>query len=135
MTIDRRTLLLTASAAVALPGLARASGMIDYVPGMVNERLAQGETLLVDFAADWCSTCRRQERILQDLRAENPAYDTAITFIRVDWDEHGLGGLASALSIPRRSTLVLLRGEEELGRLVADTRREAIEDLLNLALA
>ena len=31
MTIDRRTLLLTASAAVALPGLARASGMIDYV--------------------------------------------------------------------------------------------------------
>ena len=64
----------------------------------------------------------------------NPAYDTAITFIRVDWDEHGIGGLASSLAIPRRSTLVLLRGDEELGRLVADTRRDAIADLLNLAL-
>ncbi len=132
--IDRRNFLIAASAAATLPTLAHASGMIDYTPGMVNERLAAGETLLVDFAADWCSTCRRQERILEDLRAENPAYDAAITFIRVDWDEYGFGGLASALSVPRRSTLVLLRGEEELGRLVADTRRDAIAELLDLAL-
>ena len=132
--IDRRTLLIAAGASVCLPQFALASGMIDYTPGLVRERLDAGETVLVDFAASWCSTCRRQERILQDLRAENAAYDAQITFIRVDWDEHGLGGLASALAVPRRSTLVLLRGDEELGRLIADTRRDAIAALLDLGL-
>lgn len=133
--IDRRTLLFTAGAAVTLPTISWASGMIDYTPGMVRERLAAGETVLVDFAAEWCSTCRRQERILEDLRAENPAYNDAISFVRVDWDQFGRGELASDLRVPRRSTLVLLRGDEELGRLVADTRRGAIADLLDLGLA
>lgn len=134
-TLNRRTLMFAAGAAITLPSISWASGMIDYTPGMVRERLAAGETVLVDFAADWCSTCRRQERILEELRTENPNYSDAITFIRVDWDVYGRGELVSDLRIPRRSTLVLLRGDQELGRLVADTRRGTIAELLNLGLA
>lgn len=133
--ITRRTLLATAGAAVTLPSIAWGSGMIDYTPGMVQQRLAAGETVLVDFAADWCTTCRRQERVLEELRAENPAYNDAISFVRVDWDQYGRGDLSTSLSIPRRSTLVLLRGDQELGRLVAETRRGAIASLLDMALA
>lgn len=132
--IDRRTLLLGAGAALTLPMAARAL-TADYTPGMVADRLAAGETLLVDFAADWCSTCRRQERVLGELRASNPAYDANIGFIRVDWDQYGRGELVTSLAIPRRSTLVLLRGDEELGRLVAGTSRDAIAGLLDLGLA
>lgn len=133
--MNRRTLLVAAGAAITLPSVSWAAGLIDYTPGMVQERLAAGETLLVDFAADWCSTCRRQERVMDELRAENPAYDAAMSFIRVDWDDYGTGELSRSLSIPRRSTLVVLRGDAELGRLVAETRRNAIADLLNLGLA
>lgn len=132
--IDRRTLMLSAGAALTLPLAARAAETVDYVPGYVRDRLAAGDTVLVDFAADWCSTCRRQERVLGELRGENPAYDTAITFVRVDWDQYGNGLLASELRIPRRSTLVLLRGEAELGRIVAGTSRTAIAELLDIAL-
>ncbi|MEM9318037.1 MAG: thioredoxin family protein [Pseudomonadota bacterium] len=136
--ITRRTFCLSTSAAAGLtlaPGLAQASGWIDYAPGLVDERLAAGETVLADFFATWCSTCRRQERVMDELRQANPAYDTAITFVKVDWDSYGRGDLASRLAVPRRSTLVLLRGERELGRLVADTRRNAIAGLLDRAVA
>lgn len=134
--LNRRHFLTLATAMTALPSLAIAQdhGMIDYTPGMVADRLAEGETVLVDFAADWCSTCRRQERVMLQLRGENPAYDEMISFIRVDWDAHQYSFITQDLGVPRRSTLVLLRGEEELGRLVADTRVDAIRDLLDLGL-
>lgn len=132
----RRHLILGAAAAVSLPktGFAQ-EAMIEYSPGLVRERLAAGETVLADFSAVWCSTCRAQGRAIDILRRDNPAFDQAITFIRVDWDNYGRSQLAFDLSIPRRSTLVLLRGDQELGRLIANTRVDDIEALLNRALA
>jgi len=108
--------------------------MIDYTNGLVKERLAAGETVFIDFSAKWCTTCRAQERVINALRANEPAYDENITFIKIDWDEFGRGTLANELNIPRRSTLVVLRGEEELGRNVAGTSTSSIETLLVTAL-
>ncbi len=133
--MQRRPFLIGATA-LALAPLARPAGaMVDYTPGLVDERLAAGETLLVDFWASWCSTCRAQERVIEGLRAANPAYDAAMGFVRVDWDQHGDGDLSRRLNIPRRSTLVLLRGDQELGRIVAGTREDDIRALLDLGLA
>ncbi|WP_370268145.1 thioredoxin family protein [Nioella sp.] len=132
--MNRRDVMILGGSALLLAGRASASN-IDYVPGLVDERLAAGETLFVDFFAPWCGTCRTQERHIEALRAENPAYDQAMTFIRVDWDTYGRGDLAQRLQIPRRSTLVVLRGEQELGRIVAGTRRADIETLMNLGLS
>jgi len=133
--IQRRSVLTGAAALLLLPLARPARAMIDYTPGMVDARLAAGETVLVDFWASWCSTCRAQSRVIEDLRAENPAYDAAISFVRVDWDEHATGDLSQRLEIPRRSTLVLLSEDRELGRIVADTRAPEIRALLDLALA
>ena len=130
--MDRRTFLLAAAAtAMAAPAIA----MERYAPGLVEKELAAGKTVFLDFAADWCSTCRAQESRIRKLRAENPAYASAITFIRVDWDLHGNGKLANRLNIPRRSTLVVLKGDQELGRVVASTRAEKIKALMDTALS
>jgi thioredoxin 1 len=43
--------------------------------------------------------------------------------------------LAQQLRIPRRSTLVLLKGREELGRIVAGTSKAEIKSLLDKAFA
>lgn len=133
--IDRRMILLGAAAVTIMSGVRSAHAMVDYTPGLVRERLAAGETVFVDFSATWCSTCRAQGRVIEGLRAANPAYDAAMTFVRVDWDSYGTGPLARSLSVPRRSTLILLRGDTELGRIVAGTREDEIRALMDRGLA
>ncbi len=130
--MKRRDFLITAAAGLAAAP-AFAAGM-DYKPGLVEQELAAGKTVFLDFAADWCTTCRSQERTINALRDANPSYDEAITFIRVDWDRYGDSQLARRLNIPRRSTLVVLKGDEELGRIVAGTNRGQIQALLDTAL-
>ena len=89
--------------------------------------------MLVDYFADWCSVCRSQERVISALREENPAYDAKIVFMRVDWDDYRRHEVTTSRNIPRRSTLVLLKGSRELGRVVASTRKDTIRDLLDKA--
>lgn len=132
--MKRREFMALSAAVAVAPMAVRASETLDYTPGLVRERLAAGETVFVDFKASWCTTCRAQERVIGQLRADNPAYDDAITFINVDWDEHGRGELATELNIPRRSTLVVMKGDAELGRIVARTSQRDIQALMDTAL-
>jgi thioredoxin 1 len=113
--------------------LGRAAAL-DYTPGLVTERLVAGDTVFLDFKASWCTTCAAQERVITALKAENPAYEAAITFINVDWDTYADDALTVSLNIPRRSTLVVLRGDQELGRIVAGTSRDDIRALMDVAL-
>jgi thiol-disulfide isomerase/thioredoxin len=132
--MHRRDFLLVTAAVSLAPALVRAE-TLDYTPGLVDDRLARGETLFLDFKASWCTTCAAQERVINALRAENPAYDAAITFINVDWDLYADDALTRRLAIPRRSTLVVLQGDQELGRIVAGTARDQIAALMDLALS
>ena len=134
--MDRRHFLAlsaAASAVLALP--AQAAQMVDYTPGLVEAELAAGKTVFLDFAADWCSTCAAQKRVIQALQADNPAYQANIVFIRVDWDDYRTAEITQRLAIPRRSTLVVLKGDQELGRIVAGTGRAQIAALLDTARA
>lgn len=134
--MDRRTFLnLTGLGAVslAMPGAALAARM-DYTPGLVEKHLAAGDTVFLDFKASWCSTCAAQERVINALLQENADYGDKITFIDVDWDAYGKSALAKSLKIPRRSTLVVLKGDQELGRIVAQTGRSEIKALMDTAL-
>lgn len=135
MPVSRRsTLALMAGIAawtVIRPASA-ATSIITYSETALAELAAGNQPYLIDFFATWCSTCAAQERVLQELAEASPAY-AAIPIIRVDWDQHSRGDLVRQMGIPRRSTLVLMRGTTELGRLVADTRRDAIAGLLDLA--
>ena len=124
----------TASATALFP-FAASANMRDYKPGMAKKALKSGKTVFLDFSATWCGTCAAQDRVITALRAENPAYDANIAFIKVDWDDYGSGKLSKQLQIPRRSTLVVLKGNQELGRIVAGTARGQIKDLMDVALA
>ncbi|NDW54232.1 thioredoxin family protein [Aliiroseovarius sp. PrR006] len=132
--MNRRDFLSLTAAVSLVPALARA-GAMDYSRGVVEQALANGETVFLDFKASWCSTCAAQGRVINALKAENPAYDENITFINVDWDKYGKSKLSRSLRIPRRSTLVVLKGEDELGRLVAGTSKADIKALMDTALS
>jgi thiol-disulfide isomerase/thioredoxin len=130
----RDFLVLTAAVSLAMPLRARAAA-VDYTPGLVEQRLAAGETVFLDFKASWCSTCAAQERVINALMQENPDYSRRVTFVNVDWDQYQGDALTKRLNIPRRSTLVVLKGDQELGRIVAGTGRAEIKALMDAALA
>lgn len=70
---------------------------------------------------------------MRALIKNNPDY-AAVTVMRVEWDEHRGGDLVKQLSIPRRSTLVMFKGGQEVGRVVAKTGKADIETLFQAAL-
>ena len=131
--MDRRTFCLTGLAALAAPSLALAKSM-DYSDGLAKKHLAKGDVVFLDFKASWCSTCAAQERVINALKDANPNYGKKVTFIDVDWDKHGKSALVKEYNIPRRSTLVVLQGDKELGRIVAGTGKAEIKALMDVAL-
>lgn len=134
--MHRRTFIagLSAAAAVAALPAQAASGFVDYAPGVIEGALSAGRTVFVDYSAAWCLTCRTQARVISRLTEANPAYAKAMLFVRVDWDDFGDQPVARDRNIPRRSTLVVLRGNRELGRIVAGTSEAEIKALLDKGL-
>lgn len=133
--MHRRNFLAMSASLSLVPLVARAGEATPYTPGAAEAAMDAGKTVVLDFWASWCSTCAAQERVLAALKAENPAYEQNIVFFVVDWDVHGKGDLSKSLNIPRRSTLVALKGRQELGRIVAGTSKEDIKALLDMALS
>ena len=131
--MNRREFLLASSCLLATPAVALAAQA--YEPGLVKQLLAEGKTVFVDYTTEWCTTCAAQKRTLARLLTENPAYDDKIEFVTIDYDQFGRGELAKELGIPRRSTLVVLHGDQELGRIVAGTSSKQIKALLDTALS
>jgi thioredoxin 1 len=131
---NRRAATVILVSAVALATLPAAAAQVTtYTPEALAAAKASGKPFILDFFATWCVTCAAQHRVLDKLRAENPAYAT-IPFMQVDWDQNEHGPLVAEMKIPRRSTLVVLKGDTELGRIVAQTGDAEIEGLLRLAL-
>ena len=133
--MNRRDLLIAASAALALPVAARAGVGAEATPDDVLQALGRGETVFVDFYTNWCTTCRAQERVISALLESDPGYEDAVTFLAVDWDQYKGSELVEILNIPRRSTLVVLKADREYGRIVAGTARGQIKELMDAAVA
>ncbi len=134
--MKRRTLLKMslglATAASAQRVLAGPYAPLEYTPELFQAMLDSGEPVLLGFHASWCGTCRTQERQISALMDANEAYAT-VKVINVDWDQYANSDFAKELRIPRRSTLVMFKGGEEVGRVVAQTGQGPIEELFKAA--
>lgn len=127
----RDFLLMTAAITLAAP-LAHAGA---FSPDAVKAELAAGKTVLLDFTASWCPSCRAQGRTIKALRAENPAYDKAITFMDVDWDTYGKSALAKTYGVRSRGSLVILRGDKVLVKTDTHSTKDALRAMLDKAVA
>lgn len=133
--MNRRDFLaLTAAVTLVAPLPARAADSVAYSPKALQAALADGQTVFLDFKASWCTTCAAQGRVIGALRAGDPAYDKGITFMVVDWDRWKNSQIVTDLNVPRRSTLIVLRGNRELGRIVAGTSTREIKALMDRGL-
>lgn len=132
--MKRRSFIALGLVTAGMPLAAFAESFVDYTPGVIETALAEGKTVFVDYSATWCGTCKRQERVINSIRAKDPAYDEAMTFVKVDWDTYKSDEVTTQRRIPRRSTLLVLRGDEELGRVVAGISEAQIKELMNKGL-
>ncbi len=95
---------------VALP--ARALDIVPYSEDVLAQAQAAGRPVAVHFHADWCPTCRTQEKALQSLQ-DDPQLK-GVTVLVADYDKEK--ALKRALNVRAQSTLVVFRGRQEVAR-------------------
>lgn len=89
-----------------------------------------GEPVLVVIHADWCSTCKTQERVLQTLLPQ--AEFNHLKLLRIDFDKQR--ELVHTLGVEYQSTLIVFKSGHEVGRSTAEQSEVRIAELLRLSL-
>jgi thioredoxin 1 len=89
-----------------------------------------GQPALVAIHADWCSTCRTQERVLQELLPQ-PEFKR-IKMLRMDFDRQK--DSVRSFGVEYQSTLIAFKNGREVGRVTAEMSPVRIAELLRLSL-
>ena len=123
--MQRRLLI---GVALALPVLEGRAGQTAfawqiYTVDRFAAEQAAGKTILVAVHADWCPTCRQQVPILESLLAD-PAMASVVP-MRVDFD--GDKEFLKAHRIAQQSTILVFKGDREVGRVIAETDPERLK--------
>jgi thiol-disulfide isomerase/thioredoxin len=117
------TLLLTSAA------LTHAIEFQPYSAAALAAAQKADKPVVLQFHAGWCPTCRIQDKVLQTLKSE-PGLD--ITVLKVNFDTEK--ELKKQFKVQTQSTMIILRGDKERGRLVGDTTEAGIRTALKSAL-
>jgi thioredoxin 1 len=88
-----------------------------------------GEPVAVHFHAEWCGTCKKQESVINALKADKAL---KMTVFVADYDKDT--ALKQRFKVQKQSTLVVLRGDEERARVLGDTNEKNIRQALERAL-
>ena len=88
-----------------------------------------GEPVALHFHADWCPTCRAQDKSLEVLKSD-PALK--LTVLSVDYDKEV--ELKKQLNVWGQSTFIVYRGPVETARKIGETSPESIRKTLSSSL-
>lgn len=97
--------------------------------GQFCSAMEEERAVLVDFWAPWCSYCRKIEPAYEKIAAQ---YSGHLVVAKVNIDQEA--GLAEAERIEVIPTLVLYRGGEAIGSIVAPESKDMIDAFLRDAL-
>lgn len=120
---------IVAGAFMACTISAHALDILPYEASRLQALQQQGKPVALDFHADWCSTCKAQDKVLNQLKSES---GLDITVLRVDYDKEK--ELRKTYQIRYQSTIVVFRGERETARILGDTDPNKIRAGLKTAL-
>lgn len=123
------THLIASTLLLAAASFAHALEVKPYSAAALAEAQKADKPVALHFRADWCPTCRAQDKVLESLKAE-PGLD--LTVLAVDYDNEK--DLKKQFNIRTQSTLVLLHGQKEVGRSLNDTTAAGLRTALKSAL-
>jgi thioredoxin 1 len=128
MLLNRRVLVgaaaSLAAAFVVMPIAFAAATAFDKAAFQAAQKA--GKPILVEISAPWCPTCKAQAPILSELSAQ-PKFKDLVRFT-VDFDSQK--PIWSEMKVQMQSTLIVYKGDKEVGRSVGETKKEALEALL-----
>ena len=122
-------LALLAVPACAMATSATGTAPVPFSDAAFDAAQKAGRLVLVDIYATWCIVCARQGRIIDALLAD-PAYKDLVVF-KVNFDTQK--DVMRRFGASVQSTLIAYRGTKEVGRSVAETQIEWVEDMLSKA--
>jgi thiol:disulfide interchange protein len=127
MSIARRLLL----ALSLLLGMASAQALDiqPYSAAALSAAQQAGQPVALHFHADWCPTCRAQDKVFSSFK---PDASLALTLLVVDYDNER--ALRRQLNVRTQSTVIVYRGAKETARLAGDTGPAALRAALQSAL-
>ena len=99
----------------------------DYTDAAFAAAEKSGRPILIDSFATWCDICKRQKPTLGHLMQEPKYKDYVVLRVNFDTQKDAL----RKFKAPVQSTLIVYRGDKELGRSVGETQEEWVDDLLS----
>jgi len=121
--------ILLAAVLSLAAGLAQALTIQAYTPAALSAAQQAGKPVAVLFHADWCPTCKQQERALERMKAES---GLEVLLLVADYDKEK--DLRKAMNVRVQSTLVVFRGATEKSRLGGETEPDKLRAALRAAL-
>jgi len=94
-----------------------------------EEIISQDKPVLIDFWATWCGPCKRLGPIIEEIAAE---YDGKAVIGKCDIEEND--ELTEKFGIMNVPTVVLLKGGQEVDRVVGLAMKNIYQDKLNALL-
>lgn len=122
-------ILLLLSLLLGAP-LARALDIQPYTVAGLQQMQAAGKPVAVHFHADWCPTCKAQERAFREIKDDPALKDVTLLIAHYD-DERDL---RKALNVRSQSVIVVFRGSKETARVGGETKPAKLKAALATAL-
>lgn len=117
--------------AILVGGMAAAHALViePYSAAALAAAQKADQPVALHFHADWCPTCRAQDKVLQTLKDEK---GLDLTLLKVDYDTEK--ALERRFHVNTQSTIIVLKGQKETARLIGDTSADGIRRALKSAL-
>ena len=106
------------------------AGEVPFQQKLFDDLRAAGKPVAVHVYAVWCGICKVQSRLVSPM-LEDPRFKNLI-LLKADFDKER--ALLEALHVADRSTFVVFKGKEEVGRSTGDMDKASIAALLRKAL-
>tara|TARA_Y100000389_G_scaffold143299_1_gene141518 strand:+ start:825 stop:1205 length:381 start_codon:yes stop_codon:yes gene_type:complete len=89
-----------------------------------------GKPIVIHVHADWCSTCKSQDAILNPIIKSSEF--NGVTFFQVNFDDQK--EVLKKFNVANQSTIIVIKNGKEVGRLIGDTKQSSINALVKKSL-
>lgn len=114
---------------ITVPALASAGTIAPFDAATFDALTRAGRPVIVVVRASWCPTCQAQKPIQTELM-HSPEFKNYTMFI-VDFDRDT--AVLKRFNVLKQSTIIVFKGQTEVGRSLGDTTRTGIAALFKKA--